>query len=165
MLTNISRRLKKMAGFTMVELMIVIAIIGIIAVAVLSAINPIEQINKGRDTRTRSDASEMLGALERYYAVEEKYPFTSVQNGSVTSDTAIQVASKLVGQGELKTSYNNRLGLQNGQSDLKLYMGGTDSDLEVCFTPASSQFHREATQKYWDSGRPAYLTASTYCMP
>ena len=49
--------LSSKAGFTMIELLVVIAVIGVLAVAVLSSINPIEQINKGRDTRTRSDAA------------------------------------------------------------------------------------------------------------
>ena len=53
-------------GFTMIELLIVIAILGILAVAVLAAINPIEQINRGRDTGTRSDAEQLLGAIDRF---------------------------------------------------------------------------------------------------
>jgi len=56
------------AGFTMIELLIVITILGILATAVLSAINPIEQINRGRDTGTRSDAEQLLSAMERYNA-------------------------------------------------------------------------------------------------
>jgi prepilin-type N-terminal cleavage/methylation domain-containing protein len=61
-----------MKGFTMIELLVVIAIIGVLAVAVLSSINPIEQINKGRDTRARSDAAELLAASERYFTTSEQ---------------------------------------------------------------------------------------------
>ena len=63
------------AGFTMIELLIVIAILGILATAVLSAINPIEQINRGRDTGTRSDAEQLLGAVERYNAFKGFAPW------------------------------------------------------------------------------------------
>ncbi|NIT03538.1 prepilin-type N-terminal cleavage/methylation domain-containing protein, partial [Candidatus Saccharibacteria bacterium] len=52
-------------GFTMIELLIVIAVIGILAIAVLAAINPIEQINRGRDTGSRSDAEQLIGAIDR----------------------------------------------------------------------------------------------------
>lgn len=69
------RHLLRQAGFTMIELLVVIAVIGVLAVAVLSSINPIEQINKGRDTRTRSDAAQLINAVDRYYATQEKYPW------------------------------------------------------------------------------------------
>ena len=52
------QKLKLQLGFTMIELLIVITILGILAVAVLSAINPIEQINRGRDTGRQSDAEQ-----------------------------------------------------------------------------------------------------------
>ena len=62
-------------GFTMTELLVVIAIIGVLAAAVLSTINLVEQINKGRDTGLRSDSAEMVNAIERYFAVHEFWPW------------------------------------------------------------------------------------------
>ena len=63
------------SGFTMIELLIVIAILGILAVAVLSAINPIEQINRGRDTGSRTDSEQLLTAIERFNAFQRYYPW------------------------------------------------------------------------------------------
>jgi len=63
------------AGFTMIELLIVISILGILAVAVLSAINPVEQINRGRDTGTRSDAEQLISAIDRYNAFQGYFPW------------------------------------------------------------------------------------------
>ncbi len=87
LLSKFSSRLRKtlnsgetsgaQAGFTMIELLVVIAVIGVLAVAVLSSINPIEQINKGRDTRTRSDAAQLINAVDRYYAIHEEYPWNT----------------------------------------------------------------------------------------
>ncbi|MBU4016638.1 prepilin-type N-terminal cleavage/methylation domain-containing protein, partial [Patescibacteria group bacterium] len=37
-------------GFTLIELLIVIAVLGILATGVLIALDPIEQINRGRDS-------------------------------------------------------------------------------------------------------------------
>ena len=54
-------------GFTLIELLIVISILGILAVAVLSAINPVEQLKKSRDARRKSDVAELLNAHERYF--------------------------------------------------------------------------------------------------
>ena len=70
----------------MIELLIVIAILGILAVAVLAAINPIEQINRGRDTGSRSDAEQALSAIDRFYAYKGYYPW--VQNPNATSTLA-----------------------------------------------------------------------------
>lgn len=70
-------------AFTMIELLIVIAILGILAVAVLAAINPIEQINRGRDTGSRSDAEQLLSAIDRFYAYKGYYPW--VQNPNTVS--------------------------------------------------------------------------------
>ena len=64
-------------GFTLIELLIVIAVLGILAVAVLAAINPIEQINRSRDTGSRSDAEQLLGAVDRFYASRGFYPWRS----------------------------------------------------------------------------------------
>ncbi len=72
---NQAKRSLRNAGFTMIELLVVIAVIGVLAVAVLSSINPIEQINKGRDTRSRSDAAQLISAVDRYFSIHEKYPW------------------------------------------------------------------------------------------
>ena len=67
----------KRKGFTLIELLIVITLLGILAVAVLSAINPIEQINRSRDTSSKSDAEQLINAIDRYYASKGYYPWTS----------------------------------------------------------------------------------------
>ena len=51
-----------MKGFTLVELLIVIALIGILSVAMLATINPIEQANKARDAKVQNDAAEVMNA-------------------------------------------------------------------------------------------------------
>jgi len=76
---HLIKTVRQSVGFTMIELLIVIAILGILAVAVLSAIDPVEQINRGRDTGTRSDAEQLISAIDRLYAFRGYYPW---QTGS-----------------------------------------------------------------------------------
>ena len=70
-------------GFTLVELLIVIALIAILSVAVLATINPIEQANKARDARVQNDAAEVMNAYERYYASNNSYPWMQFDSGGV----------------------------------------------------------------------------------
>ena len=67
---------KKAPGFTLIELLVVIALIGILAVAVLSALNPTEQVNKAKDAKMSADASQLLSAIDRYYAANFQFPWT-----------------------------------------------------------------------------------------
>lgn len=77
-----------MKGFTLVELLIVIALIGILSVAILATINPIEQANKARDAKVQNDAAEVMNAYERYYAGKASYPWLDVvDDAAETVDT------------------------------------------------------------------------------
>lgn len=95
MTRNLARK-----AFTLVELLIVIALIAILSVAVLATINPIEQSNKARDAKVQNDAAEVLSAYERYYTSTSHYPWMDVTGGAaITVDHAFFSRSILVGFG------------------------------------------------------------------
>lgn len=151
---------KTAQGFTLIELLIVIAVLGILAVAVLSAINPIEQINRSRDTGSRSDAEQLLGAIDRFYASQGYYPWVtgaSVTNissdwsqvGSSWTDGTTTVLAKLAesGTGELKASFTNRI-TASTYNYLYGYNRGTQGDSTyICFLPKSGSFQTEAATR------------------
>ena len=66
--------LKKTAarGFTIVELLIVIVVIGILAALVVVTYSGIQQ--KARDTERKTDVNALHGQLEAYQAQNGKYP-------------------------------------------------------------------------------------------
>ncbi len=85
-------------GFTLVELLIVIALIAILSVAVLATINPIEQANKARDAKVQNDAAEVMNSYERYYAGKSSYPWVDVfVDPAVQVDSAFYSRSSQVG--------------------------------------------------------------------
>lgn len=179
-------RIRNQAAFTMIELLIVIAILGILAVAVLAAINPIEQINRGRDTGSRSDAEQLLSAIDRYYAYKGYYPWVNSPNAitdalspmlGVTSleawqddaGTPCNVLDKLAngntdgscaGNNELKRSYVDKITQSDFNHLYVYYSGAPGSSVYVCFAPQSGAFQEDAAERCVDelgSGLPEDL--------
>jgi prepilin-type N-terminal cleavage/methylation domain-containing protein len=73
--------MKKLAakGFTLVELLIVIALLGVIATIVIAAINPLEQANRASDSGMKADASQIVSAIQRYYTGHNEFPWNSAE--------------------------------------------------------------------------------------
>ncbi|MDD3531899.1 MAG: type II secretion system protein [Candidatus Shapirobacteria bacterium] len=153
----------KRQGFTLIELLIVITLLGILAVAVLSAINPIEQINRSRDTSTRSDAEQLINAIDRYYATKGYFPWAaSAQSENTTLDwVEISAADQAFGDdaeamltnlsaggtAEIKESYVNRV-VSSSASLLSIYNGGDQGQSTyVCFKPRSASFREDAWKR------------------
>ena len=153
-------------GFTMIELLIVIAVLGILAVAVLAAINPIEQINRGRDTGSRSDSEQALSAIDRFYAAQGYYPWqtgaadlvgepiawTTLNTAADSAGTTVLDKLSTGGTSEIKESYVTRISAPTYNS-LYVYNRGTQGDSTyVCFLPKSGAFKEEATARCGTDG-------------
>ena len=151
----------KKLGFTMIELLIVIAVLGILAVAVLSAINPIELINRGRDTGSKSDVEQVASAVDRYYTAKGYFPWMlSAGSTNVSTDGFIALAAadtavgadavamltqlSTGGLAELKASFISRI-TATGYRSLKIYNdGAAGSSTYLCFIPQSVATREEA---------------------
>lgn len=167
----------------MIELLIVIAVLGILAVAVLAAINPIEQINRGKDTGSRSDAEQLLSAIDRYYANKGYYPWvlgTTSQNTSTFgagTDATTTLNSPTItiggdsgalltnitsgGASEVKESFVTRI-TGTGYNYLGIYNSGdVTASTYVCFTPKSASFREEAWDRCTDVSGGVYSASSS----
>lgn len=76
--------LKKQQGFTIVELLIVIVVIGILAALVITTFTGIQQ--KSRNTERTTDIKSLHQSLESYFAQENKYPTLAQFNDSSWRD-------------------------------------------------------------------------------
>ena len=65
----------KRKSFTLIELLIVIAILGILSAAILIAINPGKRTAQARDAQRKNDISAIANALVGYYTLFGAYPF------------------------------------------------------------------------------------------
>ncbi|NCN06902.1 MAG: type II secretion system protein [Candidatus Pacebacteria bacterium] len=175
---SLLKPIASVAGFTMIELLIVISILGILAVAVLSAINPIEQINRGRDTGSQSDAEQLISAADRYNAFQGHYPWQAdpsadfnvdwTEIGStawtVTTDATCKVLDRLgstattaagcTNSNEIKSSFTSRITAGSYNSLFVYNRGEAGDSTYVCFEPKSDAFAVKATGRCDEE--PAY---------
>ncbi|MFH1161905.1 MAG: type II secretion system protein [Candidatus Jorgensenbacteria bacterium] len=70
--TLILRRTRDKRGFTLIEMLIVVAIIGLLSSVILVGLGDVRK--EARDTRRISDIRQMQNQLEIYYSEHQSYP-------------------------------------------------------------------------------------------
>lgn len=103
---NINLKKNKNGGFTLLELLIVIAIIAILSVALVIVLNPAETLKKARDAQRISDLSTIKTAMGLY--------MTSVANpilGGASNDMCKDTAGGLWSSGD-KIAYSRPAGFE-----------------------------------------------------
>lgn len=79
---------KSNKGFTLLELLIVVLIIGILAGVIISVVNPVAQQNRARDAITVSALNKVVLATESYYSAYGVVPQGSnFFNGLIDAST------------------------------------------------------------------------------
>lgn len=138
-------------GFTLIELLIVIALIGALAVGLLATIDPIEQINKGRDSALQSQVREYYNANLRYYVPQQQYSMMTTNiTDNLTSAYGTASLTNLINAGELKSNFTGAVGTANLA---KIYFSSTSSvNLVVCYQPISKSFKSSPEAMYNNFG-------------
>ena len=179
-------------GFTLVELLIVISLLGAIALIVIAAINPIEQANRARDTGFKADGGQLISAAERYFVGQSVFPWVSVNPTSYTIESAFgfftaanpevgicgvtggcSVDGVLIINNEMKTEFRNRDFIQKGavgaRLDKQIMIGkttGASASVYACFVPLSKSVRQKAVaeNKVYTIGASGSRTVTTTCI-
>lgn len=146
-------------AFTLIELLIVIALLGALAVGLLAALDPFEQLKKGTDTSVRNLVQETHGAIIRYYALKSEMPWcnqgTCASDPSETTLTAFGTGdnnpvSRIINSGELKADFMN---LAGNNTDKVFITGSAEStSVVVCMQPTSKSFQADNNTKFNKDG-------------
>jgi hypothetical protein len=142
----------------LVELLIVIALLGALAIGLIGALDPFEQLKKGTDTGTRNSVSEIHSAVIRYYALKGIMPWcatsgcivdqTYVVSMPLSNATFLPYLANIVDTGELKSNFTT---VQQGELG-KIYVTGTDAQVIVCYKPGSKSFRSDLNTKFDAAG-------------
>ena len=101
-------------GFTLIEVLIVVAIIGILASVVLVGLGPLQK--QGRDTRRISDLRQVQAGLELYYNKCGYYP--GAEQAGQTCGTYTGITAAWDAQGGLReVLIDSGLGIANVPND------------------------------------------------
>lgn len=161
-------------AFTLIELLIVIALLGALAVGLLAALDPFEQLKKGTDTGVRNTVAEIHGAVIRYYAIKNHMPWCSgdplvcvdpaapVTAKSLTNVGLTGPLDKVITSGELKADF---VSIAGGQLD-KIWVTGVNDPptIVVCYMPTSKSFTNDPNTKFSKAGvSPSNSTSGPVC--
>lgn len=170
------KQISNQKGFTLIELLVVIGILGILATALVTTIDPFEQLKKAQDANVKNALVEYVEANLRYYTTHNNLPWgttaasTHVCPGDASAgfaltgtDNNLSNASAgtglagcidtLIDDGELKSQFSNATGITK-----EIIGGGNSNTVTACYKPQSKSQQRDVNTIYSANG-----TATTAC--
>jgi prepilin-type N-terminal cleavage/methylation domain-containing protein len=145
---------KMREGFTLVEILVVVAITLALSVALFTMLNPIEYVARAKDSNIREANDNFIAANNAYYATFSSFPWNKNEScmNELTQDGSLDQMPDCIN--ELKrsgvvadTSFSSNQEL----NQIKVTHCGDAAIL--CYDPESDSFSHDSTTKYTQDGR------------
>jgi len=135
-----------MRGFTLIELLVVMAVIGILATGIIVAVNPVRNINQGKDATVKFDIAQIVRALKAYQTI----------NRGIYPEVGTPPLQNLVESGEL-----DQLPKTPDETDYN-YQRSAICDSSGCEVVVWAKLYNasDGTQWCWDSTSNKYQESS-----
>jgi len=132
---------QKQSGFTIVELLIVIVIIGILAGLVITTFVGIQA--RGRDSERQTDINAVQKQLEAFFATKGYYPpLIDLNNSSWRSSNDVKLDTKALADPSTPATQSFTTGVAGGSNTTRVYYYQAYSDAARttnCATTTGSQ--------------------------
>jgi prepilin-type N-terminal cleavage/methylation domain-containing protein len=112
--------LKKSAGFTLLEILLVVGIISILAGIVILAINPTKQLGDTRNAQRRSDVMTILNAVYQFSI--DKGGYLPTDDGTIEGDVVILESDSTTACSTINTDHEiMKEDTASGSGEINLY--------------------------------------------
>lgn len=155
-------KIRQNLGFTLIELLIVIAVLGVLAAVVLVAIDPLEQINRGKDAGRKTTLGQLSKAVQAYYTSRQAiWPTANVSwvTTLVTAGELRSVPALVTGGTDCTTNVQNGWCYSAGTTEVGAWVRlASKSEIAKCATGTNPYFT-------WDSQRGTTCLVCTNAEP
>lgn len=142
------KKVRKLRGFTLLELLVVCGMLAILFGIVLLALNPFEQTNRARDLSVTVATQDFIAANTHYFLEQKKFPWdlnaacaSELTTGGMLSDMP-DCVGELIKNALLSATYRN-------QDEIKDIHAHRCADTVVlCYNPKSKKEYETAAVKY-----------------
>jgi prepilin-type N-terminal cleavage/methylation domain-containing protein len=147
-------RIRGKYGFTLIEILIVVALLGAFLIGLLATIDPFEQLKKGADAARLEISSNFYNAMIRSYATKSELPVAdTILAAPLNSPEGASITHTLEQAGELKINFS--ILASSKLNDIYLTATKDGTTLSVCFLPKSKSYKKSSQAIYDKYGNPA----------
>ena len=148
-------------GFSLVEIMITIAIIALIAAASLGSISSIQRTS--RDTQRTADLNSIKSALQQYFANENHYPdsMTLTAGAALDNCTGLATPPCVVNRTYLKSTPKDPVG---SVAYCYLALSNADPATTTCTTAGQCYYYKLFAKLENTTGTLSCGAVSTYSL-